>query len=224
MFFVNAYEEMVPLNIIIIGGGASGLAAAVRASENPENRVTLLERQSRVGRKLLSTGNGRCNLTNTGAARGNYHGESPDFVLPALAKYPPEAVLRFFASLGLETVTEYGGRVYPMSDHAGSVVDVLRLAVERPNVRVLTGAAVTGVRRGFTAEWDGGRITAEKMIVACGGCAGGKLGGVTDGYPALPRPQPHGAASGADHGPYRCRVPEGAERRPDGRRGGGPAG
>ena len=171
--------------IIIIGGGASGMAAAIRAADTAGNRVTVLERQNRVGRKLLATGNGRCNLTNTGAAQRNYHGEDPGFAESALAAYPPETVLRFFEDLGLKTVTEYGGRVYPMSDHAGSVLDVLRLALETRNVRVITGAAVERVRRekdGFRLAWDGGDARADRLIVACGGCAGGKLGGVMDGY------------------------------------------
>ena len=174
--------------IMIIGGGASGMAAAVRAAETAGNRVTLLERQSRVGRKLLSTGNGRCNLTNTGAGLDHYHGADTGFAAPALAAYPPEAVLRFFEGLGLKTVAEYGGRVYPMSDHAGSVLDVLRLALETRGVRIVTGAAAERVRRGkdgFTVEWAGGASFAQKLIVACGGCAGGKLGGVKDGYQIL---------------------------------------
>ena len=150
--------------------------------------MTLLERQSRLGRKLLATGNGRCNLTNTRAAAEHYHGEDPGFALPALNKYPPAAVLEFFAGLGLQTVTEYGGRVYPMSDHAGSVLDVLRLALDRADVELVTGAAVTDVSRsggGFAVTWDGGSARADRLIVACGGCAGRKLGGVTDGYALL---------------------------------------
>ena len=175
-------------NIVIIGGGASGMCAAVRAAADAGNRVTLLERQSRLGRKLLATGNGRCNLTNTGAEPSHYHGEDPAFVRPALSKYPPAAVLEFFAGLGLQTVTEYGGRVYPMSDHAGSVLDVLRLALDRADVELVTGAAVTDVSRsggGFAVTWDGGSARADRLIVACGGCAGGRLGGVTDGYALL---------------------------------------
>ena len=96
--------------VIVIGGGASGMIAALTAAENPENRVILLERQQRVGRKLLATGNGRCNLTNTGAAPENYHGEHPDFAVPALTAFPPAAALDFFHSLGLVTQEEYGGR------------------------------------------------------------------------------------------------------------------
>ena len=176
-------------NIIIIGGGAAGMAAAVGAARRRENRVTLLERQSRLGRKLLSTGNGRCNLTNTEAIDASrYHGADAAFVRPALKRYPPAAVLDWFRSLGLMTVTEYGGRVFPLSGHAGSVLDVLRYALERPNIKIVTGAAARRVTRGaagFTVEWDGGAVSGETLVVACGGCAGAKLGGVSDGYALL---------------------------------------
>ena len=174
--------------IVIIGAGASGMAAAIMAAKNPENHVTLLERQARVGRKLLSTGNGRCNLTNIGAGLENYHGEAPKFVLPALQKYSPERVLEFFEQLGLKTVTEYGGRVYPMSDHAGSVLDVLRLALEKPNISLRTGVTAENASRhgaGFRVTAGEETLFADRLIVACGGCAGSKLGGVMDGYNLL---------------------------------------
>ena len=174
--------------IVIIGGGASGMAAAIRAAENSEHHVTLLERQARVGRKLLSTGNGRCNLTNTEAAPACYHGEESGFTVPALTKYTPARVLEFFRGLGLKTVTEYGGRVYPMSDHAGSVLDVLRLGLEQRSVSVCTGVSAVELRRsgkGFLVVTDGEQLRADCVIVACGGCAGSKLGGVMDGYNLL---------------------------------------
>ena len=117
--------------VIVIGGGASGMIAALTAAENPENRVLLLERQQRVGRKLLATGNGRCNLSNTGAAPDHYHGERADFAASALAKFSPRDTLDYFGKLGLLTVEEYGGRVYPLSNSANSVLDVLRFALER---------------------------------------------------------------------------------------------
>ena len=171
--------------LVIIGGGASGMAAAIRASEEENTRVTLLERQARAGRKLAATGNGRCNLTNLGAEVHHYHGEDPGFANAALTEYPPERVLAFFRGLGLRTVTEYGGRVYPLSDHAGSVLDVLRLGLEKRNVSLLNAAPVTGIRREptrFRIETPEGALTADSVILACGGCAGSRLGGVMDGY------------------------------------------
>ena len=135
------------MTIAVIGAGASGMMAALTAAEQPENKILLFERQARVGRKLAVTGNGRCNLTNTGAAPENYHGAQPDFAAPALAAFPPEAALRWFAAHGLMTVTEPGGRVYPLSNAANSVVDVLRFALARPNIALRAGEAVTAVRR-----------------------------------------------------------------------------
>ena len=180
--------EKIMAEVVIIGGGASGMAAAIAAAESGEDNVTLLERQSRVGRKLLSTGNGRCNLTNMGAGRLNYHGAEADFVLPALEAWPPERVLEFFAGLGLMSVTEYGGRVYPLSNQATSVLDVLRFGLEKPNIELRCGVTVESVRRkgsGFLLQWEGESLYCDKLIVACGGCAGSKLGGVMDGYKLL---------------------------------------
>ena len=171
--------------VIVIGGGASGLMAALTAAERQENRVILLERQQRVGRKLLATGNGRCNLTNTGAGPEHYHGAAPDFALPALRAFPPRAALVFFRDLGLLTAEEYGGRVYPLSNSANSVLDVLRLALDRAGVEQRCACPARGLRRrgrGFLVETEQGELSADKLIVACGGCAGAKLGGVMDGY------------------------------------------
>ena len=174
--------------IIIIGAGASGMMAALTAAEAPGRHVILLERQQRAGRKLLATGNGRCNLTNTGAAIENYHGESRDFAAPALDAFPPQAVLDFFRGLGLVTVEEYGGRVYPLSDSANSVLDVLRFHMEAKGVELKAAEPAREVKRekqGFTVVTDAEHLHADKLIVACGGAAGAKLGGVSDGYELL---------------------------------------
>ncbi len=175
--------------IVIIGAGASGMMAALTASETPGRRIIILERQQRVGRKLMATGNGRCNLTNTGAQIGNYHGESRGFAEPALTAFPPKAVLKYFRGLGLLTVEEYGGRVYPLSDSANSVLDVLRFTLEEKNIELRLSCAVREILRrtqGFTLITENGeRLRADQIIVACGGAAGAKLGGVSDGYNLL---------------------------------------
>lgn len=174
--------------VLVIGGGASGIMAALTAARDKNKQVILVERQSRIGRKLLATGNGRCNLTNTGAKAENYHGAAPEFALPALKAFPPKATLDFFHGLGLLTVEEYGGRVYPLSNSANSVLDVLRLALDRSGVEIRTACPVRELRRsaeGYLAICDEGNIPAQQLIVACGGAAGAKLGGVMDGYELL---------------------------------------
>ena len=117
------------MNVIVIGGGASGLMAAITAAKGGHS-VTLLERQARVGRKLLSTGNGRCNLTNLNMGLPYYHGQDAAFIRPAFEALSLDATLDFFHGLGLLTTAEDNGRVYPYSDQAGSVVDVLRFAAD----------------------------------------------------------------------------------------------
>ena len=172
----------------IIGGGASGMAAALAAAENENNQILLFERQARLGRKLSATGNGRCNLTNLHANEGGYHGNSPEFARYALDTYDVNNTLAWFRCLGLFTVAEDSGRVYPYSDQANSVVDVLRFALERPNIQVLTGFEVMKVRKtdiGFLVEGAESTYTCDRLIVACGGLAGTKLGGSMSGYQFL---------------------------------------
>ena len=175
------------MQVIIIGGGASGLMAAITAARNGHG-VTLLERQARVGRKLLATGNGRCNLTNMNMTLPCYHGQSPEFIRPAFAALDRDGTLDFFHGLGLLTVAEDTGRVYPYSDQAGSVVDVLRFAADAAGVTTRTGFEVTGLKRtkkGFSVSSAGETLTADRVIVCCGGMAGGKLGGTRSGYELL---------------------------------------
>ena len=135
------------MKVLILGGGASGLMAALSAAQDPGNTVTILERQSRVGRKLLATGNGRCNLTNTDLSLTHYHGPSPAFAQAALTRFDGRQTLEFFHALGLLTVAESSGRVYPLSDQANSVVDVLRFAAQQTGITVVCGFDAQGVRK-----------------------------------------------------------------------------
>ena len=174
--------------IAIIGGGASGMAAALAAAENENNRIYLLERQARVGRKLQATGNGRCNLSNIHALDGGYHGEHPEFVTSAISAFDPVQTLQWFGALGLFTVTEDSGKVYPYSDQANSVVDILRLALVKDNITLMTGYEVTKIQKtdnGFHITNGEEPITCDKLIIACGGLAGSKLGGTMSGYKLL---------------------------------------
>ena len=174
--------------IAIIGGGASGMAAALAASENPNVQVVLLERQARVGRKLLATGNGRCNLSNMHAKDQGYHGQEPSFAQYALTQFDPEMTLSWFSQLGLYTVKEPSGKVYPYSDQANSVVDILRLNLDRPNIEVRTAFEVEKIKKDgqqFVVSSRSEQIVCDKLIVACGGLAGSKLGGTMSGYKLL---------------------------------------
>ena len=164
------------------------MAAALSAAENENNRVIVLERQARVGRKLQATGNGRCNLTNLHASEGGYHGEDPSFAKYAIGKFGPEATLDWFRGLGLFTVAEESGRVYPYSDQANSVLDVLRFALEKPNIEVKLGVEVEKVKKtatGFRIESKEETLECDRLIIACGGLAGTKLGGTMSGYKLL---------------------------------------
>ena len=172
----------------IIGGGASGMAAALAAADNPQVQVILMERQARVGRKLGATGNGRCNLTNLHAGTGGFHGEDPAFAGYALARFSPEKTREWFSSLGLFTVAEESGRVYPYSDQANSVVDVLRFALEQENIQMKLGFEVEKVKKtasGFRVESKEEMVECDRLIIACGGLAGTKLGGTMSGYKLL---------------------------------------
>ena len=174
------------MTVIIVGGGASGLMAALTAV--PASSVLLLERQSRVGRKLMASGNGRCNLSNLQAGPSRYHGGDPEFCRPALTRFGVQETLNFFAGLGLVTCSEPDGRIYPFSDTAGSVVDVLRLAAAEAGVETVTGAEVDRARHdkdGFVVRAGEQEYRGERLIVACGGAAGARLGGGSSGYRLL---------------------------------------
>ena len=177
------------MKVLVIGGGASGLTAALTASEDPHSDVHLAERQARVARKLLATGNGRCNLTNRDMDLSHYHGTAPQFCLPALEAFGVEQTLAWFRSMGLLTVTEPGGRVYPASDSANSVADVLRLTLAgRQNVTLHAGCEITELRRtkgGFSVRLGDESCLFDRVIVCAGGAAGGKLGGTDLGYRLL---------------------------------------
>ena len=163
------------------------MMAALAAAEQ-EAEVVLLERQGRVGRKLAATGNGRCNLTNLNALPAHYHGENSAFCAYALERENVDKSLKRFLDMGLLTVFEEDGRVYPLSDNAGSVVDVLRFSLEAAGVAVRCGCIAESLiptKNGFYIRTGEDTIVTERVIVACGGKAGGKLGGVSDGYRLL---------------------------------------
>ncbi len=167
---------MKHVNISIIGGGVSGLAAAV-ASAQSGAQVTVFEKNDRVGKKLLATGNGRCNLANTG--KPVYFGDS-GFALETLKALPVEEVLHFLETLGLPCRAEESGRVYPACNQAAAVLDVMRFHLEKNGVTIRTGCTVSAIRKkdqDFLLQTSQGSFTADKVIVCCGGSAAPKLGG-----------------------------------------------
>lgn len=161
--------------VLVIGGGAAGLSAAVAAASCGDS-VVLLERMDRVGKKILATGNGRCNLMNTGEWR--FPGGSR-LAADVLERCGVAEQTRFWHHLGLRMRQEEGGRVYPASGMASTVLDTLRFALEGLGVEVVTGVQVTGLfkaRHGWTVMAGEQKWKADRVIVAGGGCAQSKLG------------------------------------------------
>lgn len=158
--------------ILVIGGGAAGLSAAIAAARLGVV-VTILERGVRVGRKILVSGNGRCNLTNLAAAPWAYN--HPDFVEPVLGTYPCEGIRGFFARMGLLTYADDEGRVYPVTNAAASVLDVLRLECAHLGVQERCGFEAACVSEapgstGFEVSSRGGEtVRADAVVVTTGG-------------------------------------------------------
>ncbi len=170
--------------VAIVGGGASGLSAAVMLSEKLGGDVIVLERTNRVGKKITVTGNGRGNLTNKNISADNYHaaeGDAPSFVRDALSSFGAEQAEKFLKSLGL-ILTEENGRVYPASFQASSALDLIRLKLACTGAEVRTDFQVTDVHMGNNAiltSQSGERVIAENVILAAGGMARKEFG--TDG-------------------------------------------
>lgn len=166
---------------IIIGGGASGLMCAIAAKrKNPRMSVAIIEKNDRVGKKLLSTGNGRCNLTNTNVAPDKYVGSGAKKLVGAvLQKYNVQSLLDYFGTLGLLTSKDSEGRYYPLSRQASTVLDVLRFNCEALGIEMICGEAVTKVaaEKGFSVTTKQNVYTAKKLVIAAGSPAAPKLGG-----------------------------------------------
>ena len=165
------------MKIAIIGGGASGLCCGVSAMQKAKAKgikaeVVIYEAKDRVGKKILATGNGRCNMLNMGATADDY--SSPSFVRAVLSRYSAEYTRHFFEDIGLYTRQDEEGRVYPLSNQATSVLDVLRAECERLGVKTICEGEITSLRKqgkGFLLS-DG--KTYDKVVLACGGKASAK--------------------------------------------------
>lgn len=171
--------------IVIIGGGASGLVAAIMAARNGAG-VTVLERMQRVGKKLLATGNGRCNLANRYLDMSHYHGTHPEFVGGIFAQLGLEKTLAFFESLGVSVQEEDEGRLFPASGQASSVLDVLRYEMDQLSVAEVCETIVQviqPVRGALKCVCGNGHVyEADRVIVCAGGKSAPNLGSNGGGY------------------------------------------
>lgn len=175
----NNYE------LAIIGGGPAGIMAALSASEH-NSGVCVIEGNERIGKKLLVTGDGKCNLTNRTMSETNYHSSNKGFFTNVLLQFSNEDTVKFFNGLGLTVKIENEGRIYPMSLQASSVLDVLRFALNERRVAIITNfkvKSIVKVESGFRIrDTDGKIIESRKLILACGGKAAPFTGSDGSGY------------------------------------------
>ena len=158
------------MDIIIIGAGASGIVTAINA-KNENNRVILLEKNDRIGKKLLATGNGRCNYTNMNLSEKNY--SSPDFVKRTLEGFSNEDLINYFKILGLESTLD-GNRVYPISLKANSVLNILIYWLEKKGIEVKTKSQVKEIKKtkkGYEVITNEETLRADVVVAAFGGKA-----------------------------------------------------
>lgn len=177
-------EQMKNRTVGIIGGGASGLTAAIAAAEAGA-QVTLIEHMDRVGKKILSTGNGRCNLTNYKMEPECYRCSQKDFPMKVIEGFGIEETLDFFRRLGI-VPKDRNGYVYPNSDQAASVLDVLRWEVERLGIKVLLSCHVSSIKPqregGFLILTSQGKLYTDALVLAAGSKAAPSTGSDGSGY------------------------------------------
>jgi len=172
-------------SLIIIGGGAAGLTAAL-ISKNLGIDVAILEGTDRIGKKILTTGNGRCNISNANINTNRYHSENPYFFQQTLDSFNVDQTVNFFATLGIPLVTLEGGKMFPMSMQASSVIDILRLAIEEKHIPVYTNTKakeITKKNNSFKISTpDNVTYECDKLIIAAGGKSAPKTGSDGSGY------------------------------------------
>ena len=171
--------------IAVIGGGASGMMAAITARKSGKE-VVILERKDRILKKVLITGNGRCNITNVNANISNYFGKNISSVENILNSFNPQDTMDFFNGLGIICNEENRGKVYPLSGQASSVVDALRFEAERLGIRIETEFYVRKIEKeGFKFKIyseDRKKIEAGRVIIAAGGQSYPELGSNGSGF------------------------------------------
>ena len=171
--------------IAVIGGGASGLMAAITAKKSGKE-VVILERKDRILKKVLITGNGRCNITNVNANISNYFGKNISSVENILNRFTPQDTMDFFNGLGIVCNEENRGKVYPLSGQASSVVDALRFEAEKLGIKIETEFYVRKIEKdGFKFKIyseDRKKIEAGRVILAAGGQSYSELGSNGSGF------------------------------------------
>lgn len=173
------------LTIAIIGGGASGMAAAIAAKrENPKASIMIFEHKDIPGKKILSTGNGRCNLTNEYMDISCFRSDNMDQIAPVLEQFSEKDTIRFFQELGILTKSR-NGYIYPRSDQASAVLSVLRMELKRLGIEVIINTHVQEVaciKKGFRIFTEGKNYIADRVILATGSKAAKVLGSDGSGY------------------------------------------
>lgn len=184
MIVLNQFREVTPMyDIAVIGAGASGIVAAISAKKTNNNiSVALIEALPKIGKKILATGNGRCNLTNLTANAKSYNTKAVSAVMEAC---PPKKIVEFFSSIGLECVTDSESRVYPMSNTATGVLDCLRFEADRLGIDVITDTKISSVRKNGRTFIINDSIECRKVIVSTGGKAAPSQGSDGSGYPII---------------------------------------
>ncbi len=162
------------MKIAVIGGGASGLVCAISAMQKAKEKdfdcdITVFESNDRIGKKILATGNGRCNMLNTDTTP--FYFSQNNFHSYALKKFNAQSNLDFFASLGLYTRVDEEGRVYPLSNQATTVLDTLRFECERLNIKTVTDCEIKTVKKEKNSFCLNGNMHFDKVVLACGGKA-----------------------------------------------------
>ena len=173
------------MKVLVLGGGPAGMTAALAAARAGAE-VLLLEQNERIGKKLLLTGNGKCNYTNLELDVARYDTDAPDFVRELIKRYPPKAIIRFLEELGVPPLSRHGGWIYPHAEQAAAVLNALRAALEREQVAVRTGTRVLGIQRekkgGFRIRTEEKPLYADRVILALGGSALAKTGSDGSGF------------------------------------------
>lgn len=170
--------------LIIVGAGATGLVAAI-ISARAGKKVTLLEQNKRIGKKILVSGNGKCNIGNRSIAVDRFYSQNPTFIEQVLKGYGVQEIEAFFGSIGLALVEGKEGQLFPMSLQAGSVVELLAYEAQRAGVTTLCECRVTHIEKKeqtFILETTQGQKQSKQLLLSTGSAATPRLGGSTTGY------------------------------------------